>query len=183
MKEPASVILATNASNKVEVLINFYSLFLCPFFPRLFWQEHLDSSLLTCLPLASFCPNPLHVMVSSFCAQEVAVFHVTDNYCFKRILLTFCQKLNNPSLSLSYPLVFSLAGNCANCVELSANRQQCSSLQLSLLNGSRNPGFQLSPARVCVPQGWRAISTTNKTLAQGWTAQTLLVAHLWFIQI
>lgn len=117
-RKPASVTLPTNIE-KFEVLINFYSLFFCPFFPRVFWQVHLDFSLLTCLPVASLFPNPLHVMVSSFCAQEVVVFHVTDNYWFKRILLTFCQELNNPSLSLSYPLVLSVAGNCTNCVEQS----------------------------------------------------------------
>lgn len=65
-RKPASDILATNTSDKIEVFINFCSSFFCPFYPRLFWQVRLDSSVFTCLPLVSSCSNPLHVMVSSF---------------------------------------------------------------------------------------------------------------------
>lgn len=123
--------------NLRSLLTSFFIFF--PFFPRLFWQVHLDSSLLTCLPLASSSSNPLHVMVFSFCAQEVAVFHVTDNYWFKRILLTFCQELNNPSLSASYPSVFSLAGNCTNCVEQSVlTGSSAAPCEIA----AKSPGFQ-----------------------------------------
>lgn len=93
--------------------------------------------------------------------QEVAVFPVTDNYCFKRIPLTFCQKLNN--LCLSPELSFSMYSGRVPCWSYwteHANKQECLlSATVSLLSSSWTPYIlgwcrsMPSSIKACPPRG------------------------------